>query len=335
MRMTEDQKKAVLRQSPRAVPAAVSVLPAAWMKHREALEAIVRRYPHLFPGDGGAGRDYDAVWSPTYVEGRHVDAWECEWSNVKTGMDGLVTGHPLPRREDVRAFEPPEALLGGFPHGFMYLRLADLRGFENLMIDFAEEPPELQILIDKVLAFNLREAENVRRGLRENESKDDLVVFGDDLGHQTSLPMSPAMWRKYLKPCFTRIFAPFRTDGRLVYLHSDGCIHPIIPDLVECGVDVLNPQIGANGLDNLVRTCRGRVCVDLDLDRQMFPFASPGEIDAHVREAVEALGSPEGGLWLKAEIGDDVPLENIEAVCVALDRHRMRFSGERGGEMRP
>lgn len=333
MRMTGDQRKSVLRQSPAAVPAGVSILPAAWMKHREALDEIVRRRPHLFGGEGPALRDYDAVWSPSYVEGEHIDAWGCVWSNVKTGMDGLVTGHPLPRREDVQAFEPPQKPLGGFPHGFMYLRLADLRGFEELMIDFAEEPPELQMLIDKVLAYNLRETEHVLRGLRESGAADDLVVFGDDLGHQKNLPMSPVMWRKYLKPCFARIFEPFRAGGRLVYLHSDGCIHPVIPDLVECGVDVINPQVGANGLDNLVRTCRGVVCVDLDLDRQMFPFASPEEIDLHVREAVEALGSPEGGLWLKAEIGDDVPLENIEAVCAALDRHRMHFApvGGRGG----
>ena len=60
----------------------------------------------------------------------------------------------------------------------------------------------------------------------------------------------------------------------------------------------------------LAAACKGKVCVDLDLDRQQFPFWKPDDIDRHVREAVETLGSPEGGLWLKAKIGDDVPLEN-------------------------
>jgi len=68
------------------------------------------------------------------------------------------------------------------------------------------------------------------------------------------------------------------------------------------------------------------VCVDLDLDRQMFPFGTPADIDAHVREAVETLGAPEGGLWLKAEVGPDVPLENVEAICQALETYRGYYS---------
>jgi hypothetical protein len=59
----------------------------------------------------------------------------------------------------------------------------------------------------------------------------------------------------------------------------------------------------------------------------MFPFATPEQIDAHVREAVEKLGSPEGGLWLSAECGPDVPLENIEAICQALEKYRGYFRG--------
>jgi len=142
---------------------------------------------------------------------------------------------------------------------------------------------------------------------------------------QASLPISPAKWRKYLKPCYAALYGLCHEAGRDIYMHSDGHIVEIIPDLVECGVNVINPQVRANGLDRLAETCRGLVCVDLDLDRQMFPFATPEEIDTHVREAVEALGSPEGGLWLKAECAPDVPLENIEAICAAMERYRGYF----------
>jgi hypothetical protein len=51
----------------------------------------------------------------------------------------------------------------------------------------------------------------------------------------------------------------------------------------------------------------------------MFPFCTPDDIHAHVHQAVETLGRPDGGLWLKAECGPDVPLENIEAICCALE----------------
>lgn len=312
--MTDDRWKAMRWEHPEYIPVAVSLLPATWMKYREALDELVARHPVIFGEHQVGTRDYDAVGG-TYVAGTHVDAWGCVWSNIHTGCEAIVTGHPVPTREAVRTLKPPPPG-AGLPHGFMWLRLADLRGFEELMIDFAEEPPELQMLIDIVLEYNLGE---LRRIL---ESRPAMVTFGDDLGMQHGLAIGARKWRKYLKPCYAALFGLCREAGAAVYLHTDGHILPIIGDLIECGVDVLNPQIRANGLEGLVRECKGKVCVNLDLDRQLFPFATPAQIDAHVREAVEQLGAPEGGLWLTAECADDVPLENIEAICQALERYR-------------
>jgi len=314
-----DRIKAMDFDYPQYIPVSVSILPAAWMKHREKLEEIARRHPILF-GSQKAPRDYDALWSPTYAQGQHVDAWGCVWTNAHHGREAIVTGHPLPTREDVRKLKMPQQD-AGLPHGFMYLRLADLRGFEELMIDFAEEPPELRMLIDIVLAYNMRQLEIMLAG----KSGPELLYFGDDLGMQRSLPMSPAKWREYLKPCFARMYGRCHETGHTVYMHTDGHIVEIIGDLIECGVNVINPQIRANGLDGLVRTCKGMVCVSLDLDRQLFPFCTPADIDRHVREAVEMLGSRDGGLWLLAEVDDGVPLENVEAICTALEKYRGWF----------
>ena len=313
--MSDDRIKSILRQTPERIPVSAGILPAAWMKHREAMDEIVKRHPLIF-GKFKADRNYDSLWSPTYQTGEHVDAFGCVWSNVATGMEAIVTQHPLPTRESVRNFAVPQKDIG-FPHGFMFLRLADLRGFEEVMVDFAEEPPELTMLINRVREYNVRQAAI----LAKNGKPGQIRWFGDDLGMQHSLPMSPTTWRKYLKPCFKEIYQPFKTAGEYVYMHTDGQIFEIIPDLVECGVDVVNPQIGANGLDHLARVCKGKVCIALDLDRQQFPFWTPAQIDAHVREAVEALWEPEGGLWLSAEIGEDVPLENVEAICCALEKY--------------
>jgi hypothetical protein len=169
-----------------------------------------------------------------------------------------------------------------------------------------------------VFEYNLRQIP----ARLKNTNEGDIVYFGDDLGTQKALPISPAAWRKYLKPCYHKIYAPVREANRIVYMHTDGCIYDIIPDLIECGVQVLNPQIRANGLDNLVRTCKGKVCINLDLDRQMFPFATPKEIHAHIKACAEAMYMPEGGLMLAAECGADVPLENIYAICDALMEFR-------------
>lgn len=318
-RLNDDHFRTIRREQPARIPAAVQVLPSAMVRHREALRAIARRYPDLFAARVLAG-DFDAVGG-TYAEGRHVDAWGCVWSNAHHGQEAIVTGHPVPRREDVHALRPPE-VDAGLPHGFLFLRLADLRGFEEIMVDFAEEPPELQMLIDVVHGYNLRQLERLLHGRRAGE----VFCFGDDQGMQHALPIRPATWRRHLKPCFAELFARCRQAGQVVYMHSDGCIHEIIPDFIEIGVSVLNPQFRANGLDNLVRTCKGRVCVELDLDRQLFPFAAPGQIDRHVADAVDALGDPAGGLMLQAEVDDGVPLEAVEAICRALVRHRERFT---------
>jgi len=316
----DDRYAAMLWRSPRYIPISLGILPAAWIKHRAALDEIVARHPILF-GPHRTDRDYDAVGG-TYVAGDHVDVWGCVWQNVHTGREAIVTGHPVPRREDIRTLRAPEKD-AGLPHGFMYLRLQDLRGFAELMMDFADEPPELPMLIDTVLGYNLRQVERQLAGL---EGTGRIVYFGDDLGMQTSLPMSPAQWRQYLKPCYAALYKPYRDAGHYVYMHTDGHIHEIIGDLVECGVNVINPQVRANGLDNLARVCRGKVCVDLDLDRQLFPFCTPQDIDDHVRAAVETLGSPEGGLWLKAEVDDGVPLANVEAICAALEKYRSYYA---------
>jgi hypothetical protein len=319
-----DRIKSLNFEGPDAIPVSASILPAAWIKYREALDEVVARHPDLFGEAGTDPRDYDAIHTPTYVSGEHVDVWGCVWSSIKTGMESIVTGHPVKTREDVRTLRIPEED-AGFPHGFMYLRLQDLRGFEALMIDFAEEPPELQMLIDKVLAYNLRQARLLLARLKDRHAEGTIVSFGDDLGLQQRLPISPKQWRTYLKPCYAAIYGPFREAGFYVYMHTDGHIYEIIPDLVDCGVSVVNPQVRANGLDNLARVCKGKVCVDLDLDRQLFPFATPQQIDDHIREAVETLGMPEGGLWLKAEIGEDVPLENIDAIFTALETYRSYY----------
>ncbi len=323
MSLQTDRIKSLQFDYPEYIPISAGILPAAWMKYRDALDEIVARHPILFNDYRRGDRDYDQVGG-TYVAGEHVDVWGCVWSNLHTGMEAIVTGHAAPTRPSVHALQIPERDVG-LPHGFMFLRLTDLRGFQEAMLDFAEEPPELPMLIDKVLAYNLRQARLRLDDLRARGETGSILYFGDDLGMQDALPISPRQWRRYLKPCYAQIYAPFRQAGYYVYMHSDGHILEIIPDLIDCGVQVINPQVRANGIDGLAQVCKGKVCVDLDLDRQMFPFGTPQDIDDHIHEAVDRLGSPQGGLWLKAEIGPDVPLENIEAICAALERYRAYF----------
>jgi hypothetical protein len=212
----------------------------------------------------------------------------------------------------------------GMEHGFMFLRLTYLRGYEECMIDFAEERPEFFKLIEKVILYNERQ---IAICLANMKPSDAIVHFGDDLGMQIGLPTGPHKWRKILKPCYERLYKPCKEAGKLIFMHTDGCIYEIIADLKDCGVDIINPQFRANGLDYLIKTTRGegrnRLAVHLDLDRQLLPFATPSQLEDHIMECVEALALPEGGLSLSAEISEDVPLINIAAILNALEKARV------------
>jgi len=307
--------KAATYQYPEQIPVGFGFLPAVFIKYGSEVKKIIAKYEDML---GNWWQNYDpyANLSESYRKGGYTDPWGCVWSNEFDGMAAIVTGHPVPTREAVHTMKVPEGD-AGLPHGFMYLRLMDLRGFEETMIDFVEEPPELQMLIDKVLNYNLGQT----KLLLEN-NKDKMVFFGDDLGMQKGLAIGPEKWRKYLKPCFAAIYKLCKDDGRVIYMHTDGDIQEIMPDLQECGVDMINPQIRANGLDNLERICKGKIPINLDLDRQLFPFCTPSEMREHLEECVKRLYLPQGGLGLNIEIGPDVPLENIDAICEAASEIR-------------
>ena len=307
-----DLIRAMTYNHPETIPVSAGFLPAAWLKYGDELKRLAGEYPDLL-GDAAKG-----VYSipDSYHAGNFTDEWGCVWSNVSEGMESIVTGHPVPNREDIRTLKIPENRDGRLPHGFMYLRLLDLRGFEEAMMDFAEECEELQMLIDKVLEYNMIQLEAALPRMGE------VAYFGDDLGMQRGLAIGPAKWRKYLKPCFAKLYRRVHETGRYVYMHTDGMIYEIMPDLVECGVNMINPQFRANGLDNLVRVCRGKIPINLDLDRQLFPFATPSQLKSHVAECVEALYLPEGGLGLNIELNHEVPLENMAAILDAARKYQ-------------
>ena len=306
--------KAMTWQSPESIPVTILLMPDLWNKYPEEIRDLTSRYPDLFDNPGEAF-NYDG-WT-TYHVGTHIDEWGCVWSNIKEGQESIVTGHPVKTREEIISLNIPEDRSGRMPHGFMYLRILDLRGFEEAMVDFAEEAPELQVLIDKVLEYNLYQAD-----VATNKNKARVQVMGDDLGMQTGLAIGREKWLKYFKPCFKAIFEKIRGKGKLVFFHTDGCVHEILPDLEEAGANMVEVQYRANGLENLVRVCKGKIPINLDLDRQYLPFATTQGIEDHIRECIESFYLPQGGLGIMLSLNDDVPLNIIEAAVAAVDKYR-------------
>jgi len=195
--------------------------------------------------------------------------------------------------------------------GEYFERMQWLRGFENLMFDFAEGREELNVLGEEIVMHNLK----VLEMWQASGADLDAVQFGDDWGSQMQLMLRPSIWREFFKPNYKRMFDLAHEFGWRVHFHSDGHISEIIPDLVEIGVDVLNVQLPVMDLAELGRELKGKVCVRGGLDRQkILPRGTPKEVKSHVREVYSAFGSPEGGWIGNGEIGPDVPLENARAM---------------------
>ena len=338
----ENYLKMINFDHPEWLPAQVSVIPATWFHYGEAFEELVLSHPALFPNyTKGDFRNIELAQS--YRAGKWVDIFGTIWENIEEGQEAnpILDEPPLGDWNDWEAYKLPDPLevdlfgeninweertsqvervkaqgdlaAGSLWHGATYMRLYYVRGYENFMIDVATREPRLQKLIDLVLGFNARLVNKwVDIGV-------DYFDFRDDLGTQKALPISPTSWRQYVKPSFSHLFGLCREQGVYVGLHTDGHILDIIPDLIECGVQLLNPQVRPNTLAGLAQACKGKVALKLDLDRQLFPFATPKEIRDHIHQAVDTLYLPEGGLMLLAECSFDVPLENIETILVTLE----------------
>jgi uroporphyrinogen decarboxylase len=325
------------------IPTFVSISPASWLQLREDLEEVLVRHPILFPGFEKGKRDFGS-WEhgPAYRQGeRFTDSWGCVWGNMIGGLEGQVVEHPLADWRALVGYRAPDPMVtgdrgpvdweaarqhtartrerggltrGGVAHGFLLMRLWYLRGFEQLMLDLAEEPPQLASLIDLVTAHNERLVQEwLSLGV-------DLVDFGEDLGTQRASTISPATFRKWIAPAYRRLMEPCRQAGAQVFLHSDGYIMDLVDDLLACGVTILNPQDLVNGIDNLARHVKGRVCISVDTDRQrIVPFGRRREIRELIREQVMKLGSPQGGFMMGAGIYPPTPAENVDALCDAYE----------------
>ncbi|MBR5009931.1 MAG: hypothetical protein IKY06_04745 [Clostridia bacterium] len=312
--------QAIRMEYPETIPVSVGMLPAAWMKYGQELQRLTDQYPQFFHGVKPDLSKIEENLPASYKKGVYIDEWGCEWHNEHSGMEAYVVGHPIKDEQDVFDLRIPACRDGRLPHGFMYLRLLDLCGFENAMVWFAQEDEVIETLIDKVLEYNIYQVAAVLPRMGE------IIYFGDDLGMQRGLAIGAERWRKYLKPCFRKLFGMIKAykPDQIIYLHTDGCIWEIMPDLMECSVDVINPQFRANGLDNLVRVCRKDriIPINLDLDRQLFPLATRSQLFDHVAACVENLYLKEGALGLNVELNYEIPLENMAAVLDAVEKYR-------------
>jgi len=194
---------------------------------------------------------------------------------------------------------------------------AFLRGWETYYLDLGLRPELVEFLMEKIV--DLKEA-YWRRALEEVGDYVDVVMEADDMAGQDRLLMSPETYRTLIKPAHARLFSFIKshTDAKL-FLHTCGAIRPLIPDLIECGVDILNPvQKSAAGMDFFeLKREFGQDLVfwggGVDTQR-VFGAGSPVQVRADVEENLRALAP--GGGFVFATVHNtqpNVPPENFMA----------------------
>ena len=339
----ENYLATVRRINPRWIPMRLVISGASRKELGAEIEEVMARHPLLFPNFTQGQVDWASyVFNTNYSkEGTFTDNWGVVWKAEIDGLAGLVLKPPLEDWATLDSWRPPdplgladsgpadwearrrdaeatrareEVVVGGVPHGFMLMRLWYLRGFENLMMDLATDDPHLPQLIDMLVEHNLA---LVNQWLQIGVDEMD---FPEDLGTQDRSIISPRLFHKYVTPAYSRVVAPIKQAGVLVHQHSDGYVMELIDDFVESGRDIINLQDLCNGIQNIKEHLKGRVCIDLDIDRQkIVPFGTREEIRALIEEEVRELGSPQGGLTLICGIYPPTPPENVEALCEALE----------------
>ena len=200
-----------------------------------------------------------------------------------------------------------------------------LRGYEQYYIDLALNQEWVATMLDRLVEYKSAFWE---RALREVGELVDVVVEADDLGGQHAPLFSPRTYRTLIQPRHKRLFSFIKEQAPVkIFYHTCGAVKRLIPDLIEAGIDILNPvQISAAGMDPV--ELKREFGQDLvfwggGVDTQaVLGTATPEEVEAHVKCNIEAL-APGGGFVFAAvhDIQANVPPENIVAMWESWKAH--------------
>ncbi|NWG15520.1 MAG: methyltransferase [Chloroflexi bacterium] len=318
-------------ESPDRAPRDLWYLPGIEMFRQDELNALLERFPvDLIRPPAPYAPARRASGTPGLV-GTYTDEWGCLWEVGEPGVIGEVKNAPLADWSALAGFDAPYETLdgGGFAavNAFCdgesrfvlaasgirpFERMQFLRGTEALFMDLADGADEVLRLRDLVHQFFLQEL------ARWCETDVDGIGFLDDWGAQRGMLISPALWRALFKPLYADYCRLIHDAGKFAFMHSDGDIRAIYPDLIEIGVDALNSQLFCMDIEDLGRHYRGQITFWGEIDRQyVLPFGTDADVRAAVGRVRSALDDGRGGLFAQCEWGLDVSRAQVEAVFEA------------------
>ena len=280
-------------------------------------------------------------WANSYYQDDkdYIDEWGIGWkvqpyeTPFGQGHYTEISSHPLADSRAIHTYIPPdpnrpelyrdaEWTIGEYKEEYWIVGVTvttifetawALRGLEQILLDMVKDPDLANHLLDIPYLYHLQAAKNlVQLGV-------DMIWTGDDMGAQDRMLISPKMWRQYFKPRMANFIQELKAiNPKLkVAYHTDGNVEPIIPELIEIGIDVLNPIQPASMDPAKIKQQYGdRLCFWGTIDEQhTLPFGSPNDVQAEVLERLRTVGR-DGGLILSPthHVQLDTPMENFRAM---------------------
>lgn len=274
------------------------------------------------------------------AENLFEDEWGIRYEMTSTKLHWRYAHHPLDEAEYLNGFEFPDLdapgrfdeaqaairengddyVIEAHLWGTLFERAWSLRGFEAFITDLHRNSAFASKLLDEIMRYRMEEA---RRFI---ELGVDVIQLGDDFGMQTGMIISPFLWRRYFKPRMKMLIDDLIRHSRndiYVFYHSCGYIEPIIPDLLEIGIDILNP-IQPEAMDPVgIKERFGDRLVlhgTISIQRTL-PFGSPDDVRNEVVSRIEQCGE-NGGLVIAPAHSPqpEVPVENLVTLYLSARR---------------
>ena len=266
-----------------------------------------------------------------HKKGTYIDEWGCVFTNPLDGAIGIVQTPLVAEWQDLDHFKPPDAtlsldrdainafctetdrfvLMGSFVRPFE--RFQFVRTMENAFVDLMQKPPEMFQLLDTIHQHYIKEMEVWAA------TEVDAICLMDDWGTQQGLLASPEVFRQIFLPMYKEYAEIARHYGKYLFMHSDGQILEIMPDLIDVEVDALNAQIFCMGVKDLGEMYRGKITYWGEIDRQhLLPHGRREDIQQAVYEVWLHLYQ-NGGVIAQCEFGLEANPQNVFTVYETWD----------------
>lgn len=354
LRHRERVMMALSHEQPDRCPMQISFTPEFALRLRKDIgqESVSSHNPH------GGGNTYELEqwldedilltsigWANSYYQDdkAYTDEWGVGWDvfeyDTKFGK-GYYTEtvkHPLAEDSAIDSYQPPDPnrpqlysgaqrVVKGFKDEYWIVGVTvctiwetawALRGLEQMLMDLVLNPELAERILEIPYRYHLAAAKKlVEMGV-------DMIWSGDDMGTQHSMYISPQRWRQYFKPRMANFISELKAinpEVKIAY-HSDGNIYPIIGELIEIGLDVLNPiQPVCMDPAKVKKDFGKELCFWGTLDEQhTLPFGTPAGVEKEVKERLETIGK-DGGLIIGPthHVQLDTPLENFWTMVNAI-----------------